>query len=108
MDSRIEQIIRIAAAAVLVIGCLLVLKPFLGAIVSAAILCFSTWPLYGQLERRLGGRRTLAATAMTFLILVVLVLPLALVAASYADEVPDLVEHVRVLFSEGLPLPPDW
>ncbi|TMH49840.1 MAG: AI-2E family transporter, partial [Betaproteobacteria bacterium] len=63
MDKRLEQIIQIVAGAALVIGCLMVLKPFLAALLSAAILCFSTWPLYRLIERRLGGRRTLAALA---------------------------------------------
>ena len=108
MDSRVEQIIRIAAVAVLVIGCLMVLRPFLAGILSAAILCFSTWPLYEFFERKLRGRRSLAALAMTLLMIVVLVLPLALIAASYADEVPDLVESARAVVEQGLPLPPDW
>ena len=34
-EKRIEQIIQIAAIALLVAGCLLVLKPFIAAIVSA-------------------------------------------------------------------------
>jgi len=108
MDKRIEQIVRITAITVLVIGCLLVLRPFLAAILTAAILCFSTWPLYESLERRVGGRRWLAALTMTLLMIVVLVLPLALIAASYADEIPDLVEYVRELLADGLPEPPDW
>src|SRR5262245_54146311 len=86
----------------------MVLRPFLAAILSAAILCFSTWPVYAFLEGKLGGRRTLAALAMTLIVIVVLVFPLALVAVSYADEIPEFVEHVRVLLSEGLPLPPAW
>src|SRR6185436_13763424 len=106
-DSRLEQIIRVTVIFLLVIGCLLVLKPFLGAILSAAILCFSTWPLYARVERAVGGRPGLAASAMTLLVLLILVVPLALVAVSYADQVPDLVERVRALLSEGLPLPPD-
>src|SRR6266704_1379092 len=39
MDKRTEQIIQIVAGAALVIGCLLVLKPFFAALLSAAILC---------------------------------------------------------------------
>jgi len=88
MEKRIERIIQAVAGVALAIGCLMVLKPFLAALLSAAILCFSTWPLYSVIERRLGGRRTLAALAMTLLMVVVLVLPLALIAGSYVDDVP--------------------
>lgn len=108
MPSKNEQILQILAIGLLVIGCLMVLMPFLAGILSAAILCFSTWPVYEFLERRVGGRRTLAALLMTLLVVVVLVLPLALIAASYADEIPDMVDYVRGLLEQGLPFPPTW
>jgi predicted PurR-regulated permease PerM len=108
MEERIEWIIRITATVALIIGCLMVLWPFLAAILSAAILCFSTWPVYALIERKLAGRRTLAALAMTLIVILILVFPLALVAAAYADQVPALVERVRVVLAEGFPMPPDW
>jgi predicted PurR-regulated permease PerM len=108
MEKRTEQIIQVVASVALVIGCLMVLKPFLAALLSAAILCFSTWPVYGWIERRLGGRRTLAALAMTLLMILVLVLPLALIAGSYVDDVPHLLEGLREMLAEGLPGPPAW
>jgi len=108
IQKPIEQIIQIAAIAVLVVGSLMVLKPFLAAILTAAILCFSTWPVYEFIERKFKGRRGLAALAMTALIILVLVVPLALIAASFADDVPRLIENVREMLAEGLPGPPDW
>lgn len=108
MEKRIEQILQIAAIALLVIGSLMVLKPFLAAILTAAILCFSTWPVYEFIERKFRGRRGLAALTMTALIIVVLVVPLALIAASFADDVPRLIENVREMLAEGLPGPPEW
>src|SRR5258706_7260562 len=108
MEKRIEGIIQVVAGVALAIGCLMVLKPFLAALLSAAILCFSTWPLYSVIERRLRGRRTLAALAMTLLMVVVLVLPLALIAGSYVDDVPQLAERLRDALAEGLPRPPGW
>lgn len=107
-EKRIEQIIQVAAITVLVIGCLMVLRPFLAAILSAAILCFSTWPVYEWLERKLRKRRWLAALVMTLLLVLVLVLPLVAVALTYADEVPHLLERVRELLAGGLPDPPSW
>ena len=108
MEERIEQIIRIAAVTILVIGCFMVLKPFLAAILAAAILCFSTCPFYRLIERWTGGRPWLAALAMTLLFIVVLVLPLAVIAVSFADDVPLLVERLRELLAGGLPDPPRW
>jgi predicted PurR-regulated permease PerM len=107
-QQRVENVIRIVASVALTVGCLLVLKPFLTALLSAAILCFSTWPVYSLIERWLGGRRTLAALAMTLLMILVLVLPLALIAGTYADDVPRLLEGLRGMLAEGLPAPPAW
>jgi predicted PurR-regulated permease PerM len=105
---RIEQIAQVSAIVLVVVGCLLVLRPFLGAILAAAILSFSTWPVYKLIERGVGGRSWLAALAMTFLLVLVLVLPLVVVALTYGDEVPHLVEVVREALAGGLPGPPSW
>ena len=40
-----------AAVAFLALGCLLILRPFISAGLWAAILCFSTWPLFLRLEQ---------------------------------------------------------
>ena len=108
MEKRFEQIIQVAAIALLVIGCLMVLRPFLAAILSAAILCFSTWPVYEWLERKLMGRGWLAALVMTLLLLLVLVLLFVAVALSYADEILFFVELVCEMLADGLPNPPSW
>ena len=41
-----ERYARITAIAILAIACFLVLKPFVAAILLAAVLCSATWPLY--------------------------------------------------------------
>ncbi|MBI3042514.1 MAG: AI-2E family transporter [Betaproteobacteria bacterium] len=107
-QQRIEQIIQVVAITILVIGCLMVLRPFLAAVLTAAILCYSTWPVYAFLERTAGGRRWLAALAMTALLILVLVIPLAVIAVSYADDVPRLIESAREMIADGLPGPPAW
>ena len=48
-DRRAEQIRRTVADAVLLIGCLAVVFPFLTDILWAIVLCFSTWPVYSRL-----------------------------------------------------------
>lgn len=108
MEKRVEQVAQIIAIAILVIGCFLVLRPFLAALLSAAILCFATWPVYDFIARKLKGWRATAALIMTVLIILVLVVPLALIAASLADEVPIFVERLRDLLAQGLPGPPQW
>ena len=108
VEGRVEQVAQIAAIAILVIGCLLVLQPFVTALLSAAIVSFSTWPIYKWLERKLGGRRWLAALAMTLSLIVVVVLPVALLALTIADSVTPAVDRLREFLAAGLPGPPDW
>jgi predicted PurR-regulated permease PerM len=51
-SSYIEKALGLALLLVLVIGCFLVLKPFLNAIFLAVTLCVSTWPVLERPARR--------------------------------------------------------
>ena len=98
----------IAAAALLTAGCLMVLRPFVSAILWAAILTYTTWPLLLRIERWMKGRRTLAAVTMTLLIAVVLVLPFVVAGITLAGNVSRLEDFFRVL-QGGLPADaPTW
>ena len=108
MEKRVEQIAQISAIAVLVIGCLFVLQPFVTALLCAAIVSVSTWPVYKRIEQWLRGRRALAAFSMTLLLILIIVLPVALLAATLADNVTQTVEQVREALASGMPAPPDW
>jgi predicted PurR-regulated permease PerM len=105
---RTERLIRGIAAALLLIGCLVVLWPFLSAILWAIVLTFTTWPIYSRLLARLGGRRTLAALVMMIATLLILVGPFVIVGFSIADDVSNLTAAVRHWMDAGLPDPPAW
>jgi predicted PurR-regulated permease PerM len=49
MQQRFQPYTRLAAIVLLVIGCLIVLRPFLAAILFAAAITISSWPLYQRL-----------------------------------------------------------
>jgi predicted PurR-regulated permease PerM len=108
LGKPLEQILAIVALLLLAIGCFVVLRPFLSALLWAAVLCFSTWRAYGWCERALGGRRGLAAALMTALVALVLVAPLAVVVATLAESVSRLVAAVARLLEQGPPSPPLW
>ena len=108
MDIRIEHLTRIAAVTLLIVGCLLVLQPFVTALLCAAIVCFSTWPCYDWLLHRLNGRSTLAALAMTLILILFMVLPVALLALTLADTATPAIDWLRETLANGLPQPPDW
>ena len=102
LNPRLEANLGLALLALLALGCLVVLRPFLSALLWAVILTFSTWPLYQRLLRGLGGRVTLAASLMTLLVAAVLVVPLAALGLTLADHVASVFEVVRLLLHEGL------
>ncbi|MGZ5031936.1 MAG: AI-2E family transporter [Usitatibacter sp.] len=93
--SRFEQYARVAAEALLVLGCFLILQPFLGAILFAGVLCFSTWPLFLQLRTRVGGREWLAALILVLGMILAIALPVALAAQSLIIHSAGVVETVR-------------
>ena len=103
-----EKILGIAALLALALGCLWVIWPFLTAILWAAVLCWSTWPVYSRYERALGGRRALAAMLMTVSVTLVLVAPFALLVVALADSIADLTLVLVMLVEEGPPAPPGW
>lgn len=98
--SRFEQNARLAAIAALVLGCLLVIRPFLGAILFAGVLCFSTWPLFVWMRPRLGGRSWLAALLLVLGMMVAIALPVALAAQNLVVHSADMVEAVRNFLDE--------
>lgn len=92
----------------LAVGCLLILRPFVSALLWAAILAASTWPVYARIERLLGGRRTVAAAVMVVLAAAVFLLPLTLLASHLTSEVRDAAAVASRWMESGPPGPPAW
>lgn len=98
---------------VMVIGGLIaasfwILRPFLGAIIWAAMIVVATWPLMLAAQRVLGGRRWLAVTLMSFLLLLVLVVPLSAAIGTVVSHVDDIVALAKQARDYKLPPPPSW
>lgn len=106
--SYIEKAIAIIVLLVLLAGCLAVLRPFVGAILWATILSFSTWPAYARLQQLLHGRRGLAALIVTLGIAALVLIPIVLLGMSLAENVIRLIDALRVTMVTGLPPPPRW
>jgi predicted PurR-regulated permease PerM len=105
---RSDKIVAIAVATLLTAGCIVVLYPFVSALLWAVILCFVTWPTFLWGVRLLGGRRTLAATLMALLVAALLVVPLVAMGLSLADNVSHLAAVISRELEHGLPDPPVW
>lgn len=105
--TKVEQNIGWIVLALLLGTCVLLILPFVSALLWAVVLTFSTWPIYARLLRIVGGRRTLAALLMSLSMLAVVVLPFLIVGLSLADNIHDLTAAIRRWLDSGTP-PPEW
>ena len=100
----IEQAAGVALVGVLVFFCLLVLKPFVSAMLWAAILVFASWPVFDFAKRRLaGGNAAIAAGLMALLWALLLVVPLWMLARSSLDVAAWGLGRLQDLREAGLP-----
>jgi predicted PurR-regulated permease PerM len=106
--SRIDQALTLSVLAMLIAGCYFVLQPFLTALVWAAILCTTTWPLYLRLHARLHGRNWLAALAMVLMLALLMLAPFIVVGATIADNADRVATWGRQILAIGPPEPPAW
>jgi len=90
-----ETSIRIGLAALLLIGCLLILRPFVPLIMWGIIIAIASYPTFSKLERPLGGRRTLGAVLWTLMLLAILIVPLVLLAQSAIEAVRPIAASLR-------------
>ena len=90
------------------IGCAEVLYPFFSALLWAAILTFTTWPVHQWLRGTLHLGRLQTASLMVLIVAVVVVLPLALAAPGGADDAQKLRALIQDSLQAGLPDAPAW
>jgi predicted PurR-regulated permease PerM len=106
--TRLEQGLSVVTLGFLLIGCFVVMRPFLSALMWAVVLGFTLWPVHSRLTRWLGNRRTLAASLTTLSIALVLVVPFVVLGLSVADDARALAAATRKWSEGGLPAPPAW
>jgi predicted PurR-regulated permease PerM len=102
-SARIERAALIVLIVLSLVLLALVIYPFASALLVAAVLAGALRPWTERLAARLGRRRQLAAGIVTLGVLLLLVIPIATVALSLANEVVAGVGYVRqTLRSEGV------
>ena len=106
--ARIEQWITLAVLVLLLVGCFLVLQPFLTALLWAIVLSCTTWPTFQRLQRATRNRSTLSALLMTLAIAIVLLAPFVFVGVTLAESANQLLGLGKKFVEEGPPEPPAW
>src|SRR5438552_6361705 len=79
----------------LIAASLWILSPFLGALIWAVMIVIPTWPLMLALERSLGRRRWLAASAASAILLLLLILPVLATVATIIGHVEEIKGWAR-------------
>lgn len=105
-----KRMAQIALVVLLIIGCIAVLLPFIGAVLFAFVVWICTWRFYAdRLLPVLGGRDTLGASLMTLALVLVLLLPTLFLAGSLANGADNLIDFAKPYIDQGLPAnPPGW
>lgn len=101
---RLDRIILLALAITLGIGCLLILLPFLPAMVWAGILVYCLWPVYVRFRRYV--RPSVAAFVITLVVAGIVLVPLVHLALLGAREVRESEHWVQEVLQNGLPPAP--
>jgi predicted PurR-regulated permease PerM len=102
----IDRALALVALGLIIVGCFLVLQPFLTAILWAAILTITLFPLYERLQAWLSP--VLASLLAVTLIALGMIAPFAIVGFEIADNSERLAAWIRGVIEAGPPAPPDW
>jgi predicted PurR-regulated permease PerM len=105
---RLEQRVALVVLALLLLGCLLVMRPFISALLWAIVLCFSSWPAYGRLLGLLRGRRSAAAMLMSLAMVLTVLVPFVVIGTTLADSVKEFIAATRAWMDAGPSAPPVW
>ena len=92
----LDVLIRAGLILALAFLCYRVFAPFLVLMVWAVILAVTLYPLHQAAARRIGERQGLAATLITVLGVVLIVVPTALLLSSMGDSVRQLIRDVQL------------
>lgn len=85
-----------------------IMHPFLLALVWAATIVITTWPVLLTAQRHLGGSRSAAAALMTLALLLVFLLPLGLAVGAVTSNYGAMAGLLRSAQDMAVPAAPQW
>lgn len=94
--TQFEQVLGYGLPILLLIACLLIVAPFIPALVWSAVIVVTLWRALEWLTDRLGGRRGLVATLLALAMLALVVGP----AVSLADTIAAGLPQIRGMISD--------
>jgi predicted PurR-regulated permease PerM len=103
-----EQVAGVIALAALAGTALIVVAPFITALLWGAILAYCSWHPYQKLVRAFKGHRALAALAIVLTTLVLLIVPAVYGGLVFSAKVPELVMLAQKHLAGATPPLPQW
>src|SRR5512139_3060649 len=103
---QIEKFIVVSIIALLIIGSIMIVFPFLRAILWAVVFAVTIWPYYTKLEKVLGGRTSLAAAVPTLLLALIFFVPMVYVGYKLVGQASIALDYGQGLIEKGLGSPP--
>jgi predicted PurR-regulated permease PerM len=103
-----ERVVGVIALLALAGGALVVLAPFITALLWGAILAYCSWQPFDRLARSFGGRRGPATLLVVVSLLVLLIVPICYAAVAFSASAPGLVAAAQARLAAGVPPLPLW
>lgn len=103
-----RTVLAVLVIAGLLAGSLMVLGPFLPALVWAVTLVIATWSSMLRLQALLWSRRWLAVMVMVLILLLVVAVPLWLAIETLVVNASNIVAQSQAALAITIPPPPDW
>ena len=95
VSRAVEASIYVALAILLVVACLLILRPFLLLLAWGIIIAVAVYPGFRKLQTKLGGRQVLAGVLCTLILLTVVILPTIWLAESLVQGIQVATAHLK-------------
>src|SRR5512136_1134726 len=107
-SKQVEQIAGVVILGLLTIGSIMLVLPFLQAILWAIVFAVTTWPFFVRVEKVLGGRSSLAAAVLTLVLALIFFVPLVYVGTKLVSQASIAFDYTQGLMENGLGPPPVW
>lgn len=98
-----KTVIRLSLVALLALWCLRIVSPFVNPIIGGIVIAIAVQTPYAKITAALGGRPRIAATVLTLIALLILIIPTLVLGASLVETASKLTEG---LDARDLAVPP--
>lgn len=106
--SILKLLVAMTSIVIIFIMGVIIISPFLPAIILALILTLATWPAFRWMERQLNFRTTLAALLMTILLGIFFLIPVIFMGATLVDSFKGFITAASDTFRSQDANPPLW